>query len=130
MTSEGRDVQEATLSVISRACTREIGTSDLVLDGWAVEWFFVAGEDLIADSTALSCYQDRFMGRGGLKRTVLLLSLTAQYFSKIDPEGIVFFRYYFKTHQMLSPLGMLFPASTGIRIAPIVCRVGCKDFSP
>lgn len=130
MTSEGGDVREAALSVMSRAHTREIAPSDLVVDGWAVGWFFVAGEDLRADSTAVSCYQDRFMGKGGLKQTVLLLSLMAQNCSKIDPKEIMFFNCYFKTHRMLLPLGMLFPASTGTRIAPTVCRVGCEDFSP
>lgn len=57
MTSEAGNVQDATLSVMSRAYDREIGTSDLIMDEWAVVFFFIAGEEWIADSTAASCYQ-------------------------------------------------------------------------
>lgn len=41
MTSEAGNVQDATLSVMSRAYVREIGTSDLIMDEWAVVVFFL-----------------------------------------------------------------------------------------
>lgn len=92
MTSEGGNVQEATLSVMSRAHAREIGTSDLIVDEWTAGVYFIAGENQIADSTAASCSQDRFMGRRGLRQTMLAIAVIygSKLYKKLTPRGSLF----------------------------------------
>lgn len=108
MTSEGKHVQEATLSVMSRAHTREIGTSGLIVDEWAIGVFFYHWRK--SDSWQYSCVllPGQIYGeeRAQTDYAGYCCHLWLKTIEKIDPKGIRFLSCYFKKYWVLSPVGV------------------------
>lgn len=106
-----------------------------LLMGGQLGYFLMIRENQIADSPAASCYWNRFMGKRGLRQTMLAIAVIygSDLYKEFTPVRSCFPAVILKCTECFCPLfefplEILFPASIGTRITLTTCTEWCKDF--